>query len=94
MGWAHCGQDSEGREIGYGVEAVCDHPDCDVIIDRGMSYACGDTHGDGDNTVDYTYCEKYFCSAHLYFGHETQQCMACFKQEEKLSDGRHLHPSP
>jgi hypothetical protein len=82
MGWAYCGEDSEGRQIGYGVEAKCDHPDCDVIIDRGMSYACGDTHGDGDGTVDYMYCEKYFCSAHMQMGHEVQQCMACYKEEE------------
>lgn len=82
MGWAHCGEDSEGREIGYSVEAVCDHPECEKIIDRGMAYACGSQHGGGDGTPDYVYCEKYFCGDHLYLGHEHQQCMACFKEEE------------
>jgi hypothetical protein len=60
MGWAHCGQDSAGRDIGYAIEATCDHPGCEEQINRGISYACGQMHG--ENGVD---CEKYFCDAHL-----------------------------
>lgn len=59
MGWAHCGQDSQGRDIGYGVEAVCDHPGCTTKIDRGLSYVCGDMHGEDEWS-----CEKYFCTEH------------------------------
>lgn len=59
MGWGDCGEDSKGRPIGYVHEATCDHPGCDKKIDRGLSYACGDMHGE----TEYG-CEKYFCSEH------------------------------
>lgn len=59
MGWANCGEDSKGRPIGYAHEATCDHPGCNAKIDRGLSYACGDMHGDDEIS-----CEGYFCSAH------------------------------
>lgn len=63
MGWANCGTDSDGRSIGYAVEATCDHPGCNTKIDRGLSYACGGMHGSSlPNGVD---CEGYFCSEHL-----------------------------
>ena len=61
MGWGDCGKDSEGRSIGYVHEATCDHPGCDVEIDRGLSYACGDMHGETPG------CEKYFCGKHLNY---------------------------
>jgi hypothetical protein len=64
MGWGDCGDDSEGRPIGYVFEAKCDHKGCEVKIDRGLSYACGGMHGTG-HYVDFD-CEKYFCSTHLY----------------------------
>lgn len=60
MGWANCGTDSEGRPIGYAFEATCDEEGCDAEIDRGLSFACGDMHGGGENM-----CERYFCEAHL-----------------------------
>jgi hypothetical protein len=60
MGWANCGEDSNGRPIGYAHEATCDHPGCSTKIDRGLSYACGDMHG--ENEFD---CDGYFCSEHL-----------------------------
>lgn len=55
MGWA-VGVVRE-RFIGYGVPALCDHPDCDKLIDRGLAYRCGEGRVDG--------CELYFCSDHL-----------------------------
>jgi hypothetical protein len=60
MGWSDCGTDSMGRPIGYAHVATCDHPGCDTVIDRGLSYACGGMHGD-----DVFSCEKYFCAQHL-----------------------------
>ena len=46
MGWA-IGYDGRWeRDIGYGVPAVCDHPDCNVRIDRGLDYVC--------NRIEYT----------------------------------------
>lgn len=60
MGWANCGTDSNGRPIGYAHSATCDHPGCDKKIDRGLSYVCGDMHGE-----DEVSCERYFCPEHL-----------------------------
>tara|TARA_R110000772_G_scaffold249530_2_gene363977 strand:- start:90393 stop:90683 length:291 start_codon:yes stop_codon:yes gene_type:complete len=59
MGWSY-GHNLAGREIGYGVEAICDHPGCKEEIDRGLAYACGGEH---DNTE--LSCDKYFCGKHL-----------------------------
>lgn len=57
MGWSigHC--DKHDRDIGYGVPAFCDHPDCNAEIDRGVSYLCGDIHKDGG-------CGLHFCEKH------------------------------
>lgn len=62
MGWANCGQDSQGREIGYAHEATCDHPGCEEKIHRGLAYICGRVmHGECEWS-----CEKYFCKAHQF----------------------------
>jgi hypothetical protein len=61
MGWGNCGNDSKGRPIGYLIEATCDHPGCKKKIDRGLSYACGDMHGEDEIS-----CEGYFCQQHLH----------------------------
>lgn len=86
MGWSDCGDDSQGRPIGYGVEATCDHPECDAQIDRGLSYACGGEHGE-----DSDYCEKYFCSKHLMSietkdGRCMSVCAACEKLIEQMDE--------
>ena len=77
MGWMNCGQDSQGRYIGYGHSAICDHPGCTEKIHRGLSYVCGDMHGEDEIS-----CEKYFCSKHksnyVVFGDlETTVCDEC-----------------
>jgi len=58
LGWSY-GINSEGREIGYSVQATCDWPDCDAKIDRGLSYLCGEMSDDG-----LTSCNGYFCEDH------------------------------
>lgn len=65
MGWGNCGEDSEGRPIGYVFEATCDHPGCDKQIDRGLSYACGGMHGKYATDGNMEVCEKYFCGDHM-----------------------------
>lgn len=55
MGWAV--GDHEGRHIGYGVPAKCDHPGCTEDIDRGLSHRCGDLTDEG--------CNRFFCTDHL-----------------------------
>jgi hypothetical protein len=49
-----------GRDAGYHVPAICDHPDCNEEIDRGVSYVCGDEPGGGEHG-----CGFYFCGEHL-----------------------------
>jgi hypothetical protein len=59
MGWAYCGQDDFGREIGYGIVATCDKKGCDRVIDRGLGYVCGPMHGASEGG-----CGRYFCGEH------------------------------
>lgn len=74
MGWQIGYDDKWSRDIGYGVPAVCDHPDCNEEIDRGLSYVCADEEprgGDG--------CGLYFCSNHHsnYINDLSQCCERC-----------------
>lgn len=59
MGWAH-GTTTDGREVGYAVEATCEADGCDEPIDRGLAYACGGWH----DPTPYS-CGHHFCAAHL-----------------------------
>lgn len=77
MGWAHCGYDDEGREIGYAIEAICDRLECGTAIDRGLAHVCGGMHG-GDEFS----CGRYFCGNHLWIanlpnGELRQLCREC-----------------
>lgn len=58
MGWSIGFHD--GRDIGYGVPATCDHPGCGKGIDRGLSYVCGQDVYGGEHG-----CGLFFCSDHL-----------------------------
>lgn len=46
---------------GYGVPALCEHPNCNEEIDRGVSYACG-----GEPFSEHG-CDRYFCGKHLFY---------------------------
>jgi len=59
MGWAFCGEDEQGRPIGYGIEATCDYPGCATTIDRGLAYLCGEMHCPSEWG-----CGKYYCPQH------------------------------
>lgn len=73
MGWA-VGYDSKNqRDIGYGVPACCDHPDCTQEIHRGLSYVCGGRPFGGKQG-----CGLFFCIKHLNLGSGPQKCDACF----------------
>lgn len=63
MGYA-CYDGKDGRDQGYGVPAICDHPDCNNEIDRGIGYACG---GDPHET-----CGLFFCAEHLSYRVENE----------------------
>lgn len=63
MGW-EIGYDSNwARDIGYGVPAVCDHPNCEAKIDRGLGYVCGAEPYGGEIG-----CGLFFCGTHLLHG--------------------------
>ena len=70
MSWA-IGFDAHWqRDIGYGVPAYCDHPQCRAEIDRGLSCVCGgEPYGGGQG------CGLYFCGAHLTT--VVQRCPRC-----------------
>jgi hypothetical protein len=88
MGWANCGEDDQGRPIGYAVAATCDHPDCSRGIDRGLSYVCGGMHGGGERG-----CGGYFCPSHLYYGiDEDRRRMTVQLCESCLSAWETAHP--
>lgn len=69
MGWS-IGFDSKWqRDIGYGVPAVCDHPDCDKEINRGLGYVCGGSPHGGDDG-----CGLFFCEQHGYVDDLCERC--------------------
>ena len=79
MGWSIGYDVNWERDIGYGVPAVCDHPNCKKKIDRGLSYVCGgEPYGEPDG------CGLFFCSKHLYFSDkkENQVCERCLRNKE------------
>jgi hypothetical protein len=71
MGWSLGWDSTWQRDIGYGVPAECDHPDCTTKIDRGLSHVCSnqEPHG-GDG------CGLYFCGKHQSYLGECTQCQA------------------
>lgn len=71
MGWAVGYDPNHRRDIGYGVPAKCDHPDCDADIDRGMAYVCGgDVYGGDDG------CGLHFCAEHLRYVYDLEDNMS------------------
>lgn len=82
MGWSIGFDEKWQRDIGYGVPAYCDHPDCNEKIDRGLSYVCANEEprgGDG--------CGLYFCGKHLGYGSEDNDnlrncCERCAEGKE------------
>lgn len=63
MSWAVGFDHNWRRDIGYGVPATCDHPDCNERIDRGLAYVCGGEPWGGEHG-----CGLFFCSQHRTIG--------------------------
>ena len=72
MGWSH--GIVEGKHVGYGVRAKCEHPGCNAKIGRGLAYKCGNDIGSGDG-----FCNGFFCYDHLHhLGRGgVQVCQSC-----------------
>ena len=77
MGW-QVGYDSTwNRDIGYGVPATCDRPDCGEAIDRGLSYVCGSEPLGGEHGG----CGLYFCGEHLFRDGKRYLCERCLAED-------------
>lgn len=85
MGWALGFDTTWNRDIGYGVPAYCDHPDCSEKIDRGLSYVCGGEPYGGENG-----CGLYFCGKHIY-RNGPPQCERCVEGKEPF-EAKPDHP--
>lgn len=81
MGWEVGYDENWKRDVGYGVPAICDHPLCNVKIDRGLSYVCGGEPFGGEEG-----CGLYFCGAHLLYlnGVCAQRCERCVAGTESF----------
>lgn len=72
MGWSIGYDDNHNRDVGYGVPALCDHPECKAVIDRGISHVCGGEPFGGEDG-----CGLHFCGDHLSaLGQLCEQCRA------------------
>jgi hypothetical protein len=76
MGWSIGYDNNLERDIGYSVPALCDHPECNEEIDRGLSYVCGGEAFGGEHG-----CGMHFCPDHLTYAGEArdgvQLCTRC-----------------
>ena len=70
MGWEIGFDERWDRDVGYGVPAWCDHPDCKAEIDRGLAYVCGAEPYGGDRG-----CGLYFCEKHRSYRGLCARCM-------------------
>ncbi len=89
MSWSIGYDENWKRDIGYGVPAYCDHPQCKAEIDRGLSYVCGGEPYGGDRG-----CGLYFCDAHLSGGSGPgvyQLCSRC-RHHKKPFEAKPDHP--
>jgi hypothetical protein len=82
MSWSIGYDESWKRDIGYGVPALCDHPDCNVEINRGLSYVCANEEPYGGNHG----CGLYFCEMHRGFIDWTKGEICAHKNIEAKPD--------
>lgn len=77
MSWAVGYDTNWDRDIGYGVPSICDHPDCNEEIDRGLGYVCGGEPYGGDTGYG-----LYFCWLHVNY---EQKCIRCQQEKEPFT---------
>lgn len=98
MSWAVGFDEQWQRDIGYGVPAICDHPECNARIDRGLSYVCGGEPYGGERG-----CGLYFCPGHLFLSPRLPQlCERCLNRRPEFqakpdlpewTEHKRTHPS-
>lgn len=84
MSWSIGYDDRWKRDIGYGVPAWCDHPDCNEVIDRGLAHVCGGEPYGGEKG-----CGLYFCGKHHDGDHSL--CEKCQNLEQSFLPSKE-HP--
>lgn len=60
MYWAIGFDENWNRDVGFDVPSICDHPNCNNAINRGIDHVCGGEPYGGDS-----HCGLYFCKDHL-----------------------------
>ena len=85
MSWAVGFDTRWQRDIGYGVPAYCDHPRCNAVIDRGLSYVCCKQEPYGGDTG----CGLYFCEKHRLGA--DGKCIRCLENRPPFR-AKHDHP--
>jgi hypothetical protein len=81
VGWEIGFDTNWGRDIGYGVPAICDYPGCDKKITRGLSYVCGGEPHGGERG-----CGLYFCEQHLiYHARLPRLCLRCHRRQKPFN---------
>lgn len=99
----HAAQHGVERWAGYGVPALCDHPDCSTEIWRGEACKCGDLftdnhgrHVDGECMG----CGFFYCNTHRFGNHEgitpkpdTPQWVRWILEDDSWARWREEHPT-
>ncbi len=84
MGWSIGYDENWGRDIGYTVPSICDHPNCNEEIDRGLGYVCGSDPYGGEHG-----CGLYFCRDHLLWAEDDKDnkdlCFRCYGNDEPFT---------
>lgn len=87
MGWSIGYDNNWKRDVGYGVPAYCDHPECNETINRGLSYVCGGDIYGGERGCGLFFCGRDMtCSA---FG--PQLCDRCARRQKPF-EAKPDHP--
>lgn len=88
MSWS-LGVSEDGRDIGYGVPAWCDHPGCEEKIHRGQAFVCGAINTPGEDRG----CGLHFCSAHSRWSTRFGQlCSRCWPRKRAPFERKPDHP--
>lgn len=80
MSWAVGYDQNWKRDIGYGVPAYCDHPECNEEIHRGLAYVCGDAPYGGEHG-----CGLFFCETHSLYAGWARACERCADNKEPFN---------
>lgn len=97
MSWAIGYDHNHKRDIGYGVPAICDHPDCNEKISRGLGYVCGDEPYGGEHGCGLFFCEQHKTFEAVPIGEadfEDDGCDAKYLCERCASGQDHYPPKP